>query len=155
MTDQTQHVLTAAEVAEIIGISPEAVVKRIRRGKLTAEKGEDGQWRLPWPQQRPGHTDQDRTDAGRQTGQRAGELLIMREMLDRQDREIAFLRDELQRKDMLIAESLRQQGELSKRLQALLPPDGPDKPDAPPDNQPDTPITSKPPSFWQRLWRGL
>jgi excisionase family DNA binding protein len=41
--------MTVSEAAERLGISREAVRKRVRRGSLPAVKGDDGQWLIALP----------------------------------------------------------------------------------------------------------
>lgn len=46
MTDQTQQTVSVAEAAAALGISEDAILKRIRRGALTASKDQAGHWRV-------------------------------------------------------------------------------------------------------------
>lgn len=49
MTDQTQHSVTVREASAALGISETAILKRIKRGTLPAEKDQAGQWRVSLP----------------------------------------------------------------------------------------------------------
>src|SRR4051794_35277610 len=57
--------LTVAEAAAHLGVTPDAVRRRLHRGTLAGEKTSDGQWRVSLPEQTPGHDPGDRQDTAR------------------------------------------------------------------------------------------
>jgi hypothetical protein len=71
MGDSTQHIATVREAAIALGVSEGAILKRIRRGTLPAEKDQAGQWRvsLPAGMAVPDSTGQVPDAAGAGTGQ--------------------------------------------------------------------------------------
>lgn len=44
MPDDTQHAYTVEDAAALLGTSPDAIRKRLRRGSLQGEKGQGGAW---------------------------------------------------------------------------------------------------------------
>lgn len=88
--------LTLIEAGQVLGISPDAVRMRIKRGTMQAEKDEDGRW-LVWVD----------------TEQAAAERESEREAKQAEEREP-------EREGELSAEALRAQiGELEERLEEL------------------------------------
>ncbi len=83
---------TVAEAAEALGITRDAVRKRISRGTMEAEKGEDGSWIVFLDDGAQGKTDgQDNDDSH------------YWELINDQRQEIERLRQELQQKDEWIS----------------------------------------------------
>ncbi len=95
MTKTTRTVnLDAA--ADILGISKEAIRKRIQRGTLDAEKDSSGRWQVRLSET-DRTTDQDNGQDKKDNVQDAsGRIQAMQD-------EIIFLRKELERKDQLMA----------------------------------------------------
>ena len=46
--DNQQNLYTLAKASELTGLSTEALRLRIKRGKLTSEKGHEVPWRVWW-----------------------------------------------------------------------------------------------------------
>ena len=87
--DGTTRTVSLDAAAAIMGISKEALRKRIQRGTIDAAKDAAGHWQVRL-------SEQDRT-AGQDTGQdMTGRVQAMQD-------EIIFLRKELERKDQLMA----------------------------------------------------
>ncbi len=80
--------LSIREAAEHLGISENAVVKRLRRGTLEGTKDEAGRWTVTLPD-------------GRTDG-REDLIAELRARLEDKDRQIRFLEDQLERKDSII-----------------------------------------------------
>ena len=106
-----------AEAARVLGIAPEAVRKRVRRGTIRAHKV-DGQWYVVLPER----------DAPPDNRPATGQDHY-RELVDALRDEVSWLRQELavrtaelERKDHIIAA-------LTQRLPELPPPAEPRKPD--------------------------
>ena len=98
MADSTKR-LTVAEASSELGISKEAVRKRIDRGTLNAEKGEDGTWTVLL----------EATTSTQDNVEDNGRVLVLQAKLDALERayeaqksEIEYLRDENKRKDSII-----------------------------------------------------
>ncbi len=99
--------------AEALGISAEAVRKRVARGTLEHEKDDEGHvWVIL-----DGREDGDRTEYGHREDGRADVVLV--EVLRE---EIAHLRRESERKDAIIMQMAQANGELSRTVRALEAP---------------------------------
>ena len=81
---------TVAEVAEALGISRDAVRKRIERGSLEAEKGDDGTWTVFLD------------DGGRNRTEKDDSHFW--ELINDQKQEIERLKQELRQKDEWISQ---------------------------------------------------
>ena len=87
--------LTLIEAGQALGISPDAVRMRIKRGSMQAEKGEDGRW-LVWVDTEQAAAEREAEREPDAAGEREGE------------------------RDELSAEALRARiGELERRLEEL------------------------------------
>ena len=87
--------LTLVEAGQALGISPDAVRMRIKRGSMQAEKGEDGRW-LVWVDTEQAAAEREAEREPDAAGEREGE------------------------RDELSAEALRARiGELERRLEEL------------------------------------
>lgn len=114
---------TVAEAAEALGITRDAVRKRISRGTMEAEKGEDGSWIVFLDDGAQGKTDgQDNDDSH------------YWELINDQRQEIERLRQELQQKDEWITK-------LIERIPPQLP-----APEPEPEQQPER----RP--WWKRIF---
>ena len=136
--------LSLSKAAERLGITQAAVRKRIKRGTLTADKGADGTWTVWVTGEEPAKpAAKDGTGDG--TGNREELVAALRD-------EVAFLRDELKRKDVIISQFAGSMGEVRElvasvpqttlamfREQEYQPEDDPE------------PETEPMPSWWERL----
>ena len=102
MDSQAGTVYDVAGAARRLGISHSAVRKRIARGALAATKGEDGQWRITIPAEPEAGRGQESWEAGPDAARESQEqpTLLTSVLLE----EVAFLRREVERKDILLAE---------------------------------------------------
>ena len=91
---------TVAETAEVLGISKDAVRKRIQRGTLDGQKV-DGEWMVV-------------LDSGGEVGRHEQDSHFW-ELIQQQREEIARLRQEMERKDAMIER-------LIERIPVALPP---------------------------------
>lgn len=82
--------------AGIMGISKEALRKRIQRGTIEAEKDSAGRWQVRLPESDKTDSQDSRTDSKDNGQDMSGRLAAMQD-------EIIFLRKELERKDQLMA----------------------------------------------------
>ena len=114
---------TVAEVAELLGISRDAVRKRIERGSLEATKGDDGTWTVFLDNDTPDQTKQDDSHYW--------------ELINDQRQEIAELKEELAKRDAWISNLMESNKELIERIPPQLP-------------APEQAATRE--SWWQRLW---
>ncbi|MHB9026564.1 MAG: hypothetical protein ACYC7E_20725 [Armatimonadota bacterium] len=114
------NVVSLKDAARALGISESGVRKRLSRGQLTGTKDETGHWltvTLPQGVDMP----QEESPATRQAREsREVELLneiiaAKEKALNEKEDEIVFLRRQLESRDMLYAESLRQ-------MRSLMPP---------------------------------
>jgi predicted nucleic acid-binding Zn-ribbon protein len=90
--------LTLVEAGQALGISPDAVRMRIKRGSMQAEKGEDGRW-LVWVDTEQAAAEREAEHEERELRELAARIGILEERLEelRQAREeIAELRQEIQ-----------------------------------------------------------
>ncbi len=139
--------LPIGEAAEVLGISPTAVRKRVKRGTLPAHKGVDGCWYVDiQPTRPPGSPiDQDNLVA-----RLTDEVAFLRAELERRSDELRMEREgrgveqerraeELRRKDVLQAELTHRIANLSERL-----------PELPSTTTPSSEQTTR--SWWQRLF---
>ena len=88
--------LTVAETADVLGISKDAVRKRIARGTLQATK-QDGEWTI----------DLDDGDQYKTSGQDAEDASHFWELINDLKQEIERLRQELVKKDAWITELIQ------------------------------------------------
>jgi Helix-turn-helix domain len=109
-----ERTLDIGEAARILGISTEAVRKRIKRGSLKAQKNGDGQWLVILDESRlaAGHRDSGGDGVQAEVASAATALNLvrssaaieeaLRDEVDVLRDEIAFLRDEVARLETII-----------------------------------------------------
>ena len=166
--DAARDGIDVASAASLLGISPQAVRKRVRRGSLTAHKV-DGEWRIVLPASYATAPDAARPaaqaavlsvaqDAGSATVQAAvldtgrpdGEAAAYpayRELIDQLKVENAFLRGQVEQQAAIIAELTQHipaPAEPSARDAAIVTKEAP---------QPPPPRRSSP--WWRRVLRAL
>jgi hypothetical protein len=110
--------LTQREAAERLGVSVEAIRKRVKRGTLLSEKGTDGR--------RYVYLDE-ALDAAPPRSEEAGASPLVEELRDR----IEFLQRELERKDAILLN-------MTEAMKAISPP----APEEPPTEAPGAPETA-------------
>jgi len=110
----TERTLEIGEAARILGISTEAVRKRIKRGSLRAQKNGDGQWLVILDESRlaAGHRDNGRDGVQADAAGVAATLNLvrssaaieeaLRDEVDVLRDEVSFLREEISRLDTII-----------------------------------------------------
>ena len=89
---------TVAEVADKLGITPEAVRKRIARGTLEADKGQDNTWTVYQDENTPDRTE-NRTVPKTKEPEETGHFW---ELINDQKQEIERLRQELERERLRV-----------------------------------------------------
>jgi Helix-turn-helix domain len=148
--------LTVAQAAARLGMSKAAIRKRVQRGTIRATKGQDGQWYVHVTEATAGATagtpPQDTRGAPRPTPS-------YDEIIARQDQEIAFLRRQLEAKDVLLNNAIGRLAELkalratTERIAGAIEAE---TRDIPGNETQDT--THQPPArrigFWERLFWG-
>ncbi len=97
----TKKVVSISEASKLLGISKEAIRKRIARGSIEASKDSDGHWQVTV------------YDTSHDTGQDVGD--DTRTLLDHLKEENSRLWNELQRKDAIIMN-------MSENMKLLAPP---------------------------------
>ena len=138
--------LPLAEAARRLGISENALRKRVRRGTVAAAKGADGRWYVYLP-----------TDTGQAIGQatatpsgQAPDALT-----DALRQEVEWLREQLSRKDQTIVALAARVADLADRIPALGA--GADttttRQDAPGATERREPGQDAPLPWWRRWWR--
>jgi predicted DNA-binding transcriptional regulator AlpA len=138
--------LTLRDAAQVLGISKEAVRKRVKRGTLPSDVGEDGR-RYVY------------LDAGGDAGLPGA---VPGTYDDPRDELIATLKEQLEAERNAHAETRRITYTLAQRVPELAPPHGPETvaeepegtDDAPPDRgDPETGVQRR--SSWWRRWFGF
>jgi len=102
--------VTQREAAEILGVSVEAIRKRIKRGTLPSEKGEDGRRYVFLDAAPDVHS-----ESQAESGSTAPLVDVLRD-------EIAHLRRESERKDAIIMSLSQSNAELSRTIRAIEAP---------------------------------
>ena len=173
--DAAPEGLTVAEAAGRLGVTPDAVRRRLHRGTLAGAKTVDGEWRVWLPEPAPGEETGGRQDAaGTPPGEAPGDLIPAYEARLAEMREdLAFLRNELtarteeiRRRDHIIAGFIERLPELPAGDDApRTPPEGPGATD--PGTAPFRPSVAawrerttrevdldapSPPAPWWRFW---
>ena len=157
----TNRKLTVFEAAEVLGISPEAVRARIKRGTLPKEKGPDGTVyvRLDAIPPRPdgdGTANQSRWDADGTTDQSPPDAPVVEAMQDQIDtlkRELEDWKEEARRKDAIIMTMAQRIPELEPAGEA--PPEPREEPEtsSPEMEGVEIPLAAeKPVSWWRRIF---
>ena len=157
--DTAPEGLTVAEAAGRLGVTPDAVRRRLHRGTLAGAKTADGEWRVWLPEPAPGEEAGGRQDAARTPpGEAPGDLIPVYEARLAEMREdLAFLRneltarsEELRRKDHIIAGFIERLPELPAGEDApRTQPEGPGAPAGAETAQ------QRSPSWWRRWWRRM
>lgn len=118
--DTARTAVSVAEASTRLGITPDAVRKKLQRGTLAGEK-QDGEWRVFLPEQ---DTQQDNRQDATETRQDTDRPLY-ETMLARQDAEIAFLREQLDHSRRELAAERERfdiiHREALQRIEALMP----------------------------------
>ena len=119
---QADHVeLPFEDAAARLGITTAALRKRIRRGKSLTGYQRDGQWYVLLPvdaSETVARANEDTSgDAAKDTSSDTEDASMtasfLREIIERQDRQIAFLQERVQRQEHIIAALLQRIPELS------------------------------------------
>jgi hypothetical protein len=151
----TNRRVTVFEAADILGISPEAVRARIKRGTLDKEKGPDGTVYVRLD------ATQERRDADG-TGDGTSDLVLT---IERLDSEVQFLRAELARRDEEMRRREERHAEEARRKDHLLAAALERIPELEPASEPrESPVTAAeadpgtqaaPPESPKGIWRRL
>jgi predicted DNA-binding protein YlxM (UPF0122 family) len=123
--------LSVAEAAEALGVTRDAIHKRITRGSIRHEKGEDGRFYVYVD------TSTQRLDSSRDTSKDESKVEVLERLLEHQQDRIAFLErvleeereartDERRRHDTLMAELMQRIPELEPPREA--PSEAPESP---------------------------
>jgi predicted ArsR family transcriptional regulator len=127
-----------SEAAARLGVTPDAVRQRIRRGTIEYEKADDGRYFVFLT-----------SHAGRRDSVQDG---VQKALIERLHDENAFLRRALERKDHLLAMALERIPAIEEALSEPRDapeanPDDPGEGNVPPDQE-------KPVSWWRKLFSG-
>jgi Tfp pilus assembly protein FimV len=165
--DATPAGATVAEVAARLGVTPDAVRRRLHRGTLAGAKTADGEWRVWFPDDPPGPRQDDRQDDRQDTARTRqdatpAEAEGLRAHVDDLRDEVAFLREQLaQRSRELAAERERfdvLHREALGRIPALGAGSVPEEPLSAPPAAPESPPAAKSKGglrgLLRRLWGG-
>ena len=107
----TKRTVSPNEAAAILGISKDAVRKRIKRGTLDAFKDSSGRWQINL-------SDNDRTIGQDESADKTDDKADMSGRVQALQDEISFLRKELERKDQLMAMLMQRVPQLEAPKQA-------------------------------------
>jgi hypothetical protein len=119
---QADHVeLPFEDAAARLGITTAALRKRIRRGKSLTGYQRDGRWYVLFPADASdpaaGANADTSSDAAADTASNnedaSMDTSLLREIIERQDRQIAFLQERVQRQEHIVAALLQRTPELS------------------------------------------
>ncbi len=147
--------LDVKQTAEELGISSDAVRKRIARGTLRSGKGEDGSVRV-WldgvDEGLDGDQSDDQPSGWTRTGHRLDDLLDAKDdaLRDLRD-QLEHMRRESERKDAIIMQLSQTTASLSARVLEI---ESPETPDTSATGSEDTPpvASSEPRSWWRRFF---
>ena len=165
--DGGRTAVTIAEAARRLGVSTDAVRKRLHRGTLAGAKVA-GEWRVWLPVGRGSDTTDrpdprpDATGPG-PDADRTGDRTLVEALIAGKDAEIAYLRDRLEdalrqltaereRFDVLMREALARIPALGAGETATAAPSAPPQP---PRRAEDAEPAEDAPGVWRRLWRAL
>ena len=163
--EQSTERLSVAEAARVLGVTRDAIHKRINRGSIEHEKGEDGRFYV--------YVDISTSDLDTSTDESKDKSKVetLERLLENQQDRISFLERELERRGdeterlhQIVAGLTRATAELSVRLPELEassePPGAPEivtaKPQGPEVTRPGTGEAQEPVerrSWWQRMFR--
>jgi len=136
--DRSVERLSVAEAAQRLGVTRDAIHKRISRGKIQHEQGDDGRYYV-WID-----TSTTGLDSSTDTSSSESTMEVLREMIATQERmmeltqeRIAFLEQELERRGeaeerlhRIVAGLTQTAAQLSARVPELEAPASPEPPDA-------------------------
>jgi len=114
-------VLTVAEVAARLGVTPDAVRRRLHRGTLVGTKTAAGEWRVLLPDTTPPGPRQDPVTGDRQDTARTrqdvppGEVDALRDHVAHLAADVAYLQDELAQRSRELADE-RQRSDVIQQL---------------------------------------
>ena len=150
--EQSTERLSVAEAARVLGVTRDAIHKRINRGSIEHEKGEDGRFYV--------YVDISTSELDTSTDESKDKPKVetLERLLENQQDRISFLERELERRGdeterlhQIVAGLTRATAELSARLPELGAPSEP--PGAPEivTEKPQVPVERR--SWWQRMFR--
>jgi len=163
--EQSTERLSVAEAAQVLGVTRDAIHKRINRGSIEHEKGEDGRFYV--------YVDISTSDLDASTDESKDKSKVeaLERLLENQQDRISFLERELERRGdeterlhQIVVGLTRATAQLSARLPELEAPSEPlgapeivtEKPQGPEETRPGTGDAQKPVehrSWWQRMFR--
>ncbi len=158
--EQSIERLSVAEAAQVLGVTRDAIHKRISRGSIEHEKGEDGRFYVYVDTSTPG------LDMSTYMSKDESKVEALERLLENQQDRISFLERELERRGdeterlhQIVAGLTRATAELSARLPEL---EAPSKPPGAPEGsealRPSTEGDAQEPverrSWWQRMFGG-
>ena len=143
--------LTVPEAAEALGISQDAVYKRVERNKIVHERDADGRVYV--------YVDRAQTSQSMSTDSQS-DTSENRYIASLED-QVRYLRDQLERAEQRDRENRRLLAAALERIPELeappdTPPESPRSPDTGSEDmgRPEPPPTEQRPSWWHRLFRG-
>ena len=163
--EQSTERLSVAEAARVLGVTRDAIHKRINRGSIEHDKGEDGRFYV--------YVDISTSDLDTSADESKDKSKVeaLERLLENQQDRISFLERELERRGdeterlhQIVVGLTRATAELSARLPELEAPSEPlgapeivtEKPQGPEETRPGTGDAQKPVehrSWWQRMFR--
>ncbi len=165
--DATPEGLTVADAAAHLGVTPDAIRRRLHRGTLAGAKTVDGEWRV-WlpdgeagapPGPPPGQPPGERQDTARTppAAQEVAPHPAIEALLESQRQEIAYLRDQLDQRSRELAAERERFDVLHREALARIPAlgAGQDAPVAAPEPQRETETAGATPDAsvpWWRFW---
>ena len=150
--EQSTERLSVAEAARVLGVTRDAIHKRIHRGSIEHEKGEDGRFYV--------YVDISSSELDTSTDESKDKSKVetLERLLENQQDRISFLERELERRGdeterlhQIVAGLTRATAELSARLPEL---EAPSEPPGAPEivtEKPQEPVERR--SWWQRMFR--
>jgi hypothetical protein len=163
---------TVAEVAARLGVTPDAVRRRLHRGTLVGMKTAAGEWRVLLPDTTPPGQGPDPVTGERQDPARTrpdvptGEVAALRGHVEDLRADVAYLQNQLDQRSRELASERERSDILHRealsRIGALGPGETPESPPetgatAAPERQHATIRSARgqPPGAWWRRWLGL
>jgi hypothetical protein len=150
--EQSTERLSVAEAARVLGVTRDAIHKRINRGSIEHEKGEDGRFYVYVD------TSTSELDTSTDESKDKSKVETLERLLENQQDRISFLERELERRGdeterlhQIVAGLTRATAELSARLPEL---EAPSEPPGSPEivtEKPQEPVERR--SWWQRMFR--
>ena len=156
--DATPAGATVAEAAARLGVTPDAVRRRLHRGTLAGAKTAEGEWRVWFPDSPPGPRPDDRQDAARTRPDAApAEAEVLRAHVTDLRDEVVYLRAQLAQRSRELAAERERFDVLHREALGRIPAlgAGQDAPEARQDGPHAAEAADPSPGLWARVRRLL